>query len=236
MIMEGGHVCVCVCTCGLCVCSTPYVRACTCLFARLVALFFSVPLPCCCLFVTHVQPTRQEYNSFPMSDPIPMSDYDHSKQDSEPDKPRPSASHPSSTLHSSLPRSNLPRNIRARVQGEAMEDVPAGKELHTAPEHHLAIDRAHHGVQAEKAAIADKLAVQGTLKELAKTNNSGSKQAYDQGPIGAHGRHGAANQTIYPKTMQSATNKLMDSRHRHGGAVGKTHGGFDDGSRANANE
>lgn len=123
------------------------------------------------------------------------------------------------------PNSNLPRNLRARV-GQLVDDVPKGK--HQAqPQHHFAISRAEHSTPAQLA-LNDKAAVQDKLKELEKTHNTAKHHGELKGPT-------LNNQPVYAKTVISNNNKLMDSRHRHGDAVGKTHRGMDDGSRANAN-
>lgn len=92
----------------------------------------------------------------------------------------------------------------------------------------FAIAPAQHNAP-EKAALEDKSVVQGRLRELEKAHST-----FKHGD-GGHAHGPAAGQRGYNKTAVSANNKMMDSRHRHGDAVGKTHRGMDDGSRANAN-
>ena len=125
------------------------------------------------------------------------------------------------------PNHNLPRHLRARVAGQLLEQLPAGKKQ-VGPERHFAVERAQHSAP-EKAALEDKAAGQGKLKELEKAHNT-----VKHGDV-AHARGPATGQRVYAKTVISANNKMMDSRHRHGDAVGKTHHGMDDGSHANAN-
>lgn len=121
------------------------------------------------------------------------------------------------------PNPNLPRTVRARVAGQMLDDVPAVKHQ-VGPERRFAMQRAEHGTPAH-AALEDKAAVQDKLKELEKSHNTAKHAEVPAKGAGVNHQPG--------KTVISANNQLMDSRHRHGGESAGKHGMG--GSRANAN-
>lgn len=131
--------------------------------------------------------------------------------------------HPSSGLHkgqqvaiekTAKGNPNLPRKLRPRVEGQTLDPVPTGKHIDAGPAGSRAVEAGGEATPLEVARM-DKSERLDMMREMDQAHNPDK---------GAHGRSGPMpddyrrttppGQRVTPKTMQSKTNQLMDSRHR----------------------
>lgn len=103
--------------------------------------------------------------------------------------------------------SSLPRQARARI-GQTTDPVPQGKEVAAEPHHHFPIDPAGHDVERTNPKTAEELNVPPQELEKLQRRDREHMTLMNDRQSGMDWQ-GSATQA----------NKMMDSRHRHGGEL-----------------
>lgn len=114
----------------------------------------------------------------------------------------------------SVAKSNLPRSLRPRVKGQPTDPVPEGMQIAAARETRL---QAQEGDEDKPTPLElsrrDKAVRLDMMRETAHAHND-DKQAVGRSGGMPVSQTTPPGQKVCPKTMQSATNKLPDSRQR----------------------